>query len=63
MIRIAICEDEKETQSLIENYLHNILKNINIEYEIQKYSLGEELLESNLKRNRYITFRYTNGTN
>lgn len=34
MIRIAICEDEKETQSLIENYLHNILKNINIEYEI-----------------------------
>ena len=49
MIRIAICEDEKETQSLIENYLHNILKNINIEYEIQKYSLGEELLESNLK--------------
>lgn len=49
MIRIAICEDEKETQSLIENYLQNILKNINIEYEIQKYSLGEELLESNLK--------------
>ena len=49
MIRVAICEDEKETQSLIENYLHNILKNINIEYEIQKYSLGEELLGSNLK--------------
>ena len=49
MIRIAICEDEKETQCLIESYLYNILKNINIEYEIQKYSLGEELLESNLK--------------
>ncbi|MGL5755869.1 MAG: LytR/AlgR family response regulator transcription factor [Paraclostridium sp.] len=49
MIRIAICEDEEETQCLIESYLHNILKNINIEYEIQKYNLGEELLEGNLK--------------
>ena len=49
MIRIAICEDEKDTQLLIEDYIHNILKNINIEYEIQKYDLGEELLESNLK--------------
>lgn len=49
MIRIAICEDEKDTQLLIEDYIHNILKNINIEYEIQKYDSGEELLESNLK--------------
>ncbi|WP_195938144.1 LytR/AlgR family response regulator transcription factor [Romboutsia sp. 1001713B170131_170501_G6] len=49
MIRVAICEDEKDTQLLIEDYIHNILKNINIEYEIQKYNLGEELLESNLK--------------
>ncbi|RDY27731.1 DNA-binding response regulator [Romboutsia weinsteinii] len=49
MINIAICEDEKETQRLIEDYLDNILKNINIAYEIQKYSLGEELLEGNLK--------------
>lgn len=49
MIKIAICEDEKETQLLIEDQLDNILKNINIEYEIQKYSSGEELLGSNLK--------------
>lgn len=49
MISIAICEDEKETQRLIEDYLDNILKNINIEYEIKKYISGEELLESNLK--------------
>lgn len=34
MIRIAICEDEKETQCLIEEYLYNILKIINVEYEI-----------------------------
>ncbi|MEG1132121.1 MAG: LytTR family DNA-binding domain-containing protein [Romboutsia sp.] len=49
MIRIAICEDEKEIQLLIEDCLDNILKNINIEYEIQKYSSGEDLLERNLK--------------
>lgn len=49
MIRVAICEDEKDTQLLIEDYIHNILKNINIEHEIKKYDLGEELLESNLK--------------
>lgn len=49
MIRIAICEDEKETQCLIEEYLDNILKTIDIEYEIQKYSSGEDLLEGSLK--------------
>lgn len=48
MIRIAICEDEKATQILLDNYLNNILKHINKEYEIQKYSSGEELLESEL---------------
>lgn len=49
MIRIAICEDEKEVQFLIEGYLDNILKNRNKKYEIQKYSSGEELLERNSK--------------
>lgn len=47
MIRIAICEDEKEMRDLIENHLHNILKNK--EYEIEKYSSGEDLLQSNIK--------------
>lgn len=49
MINIAVCEDEKETQLLIVDYIEDILKNISIEYEIQKYLSGEELLESNLK--------------
>ena len=49
MIKIGICEDEKEIQDLIETYLHSILKSVNIDYEIKKYNLGEELLESNLK--------------
>lgn len=47
MIRIAICEDEKETQDLVEDYINNILNDM--EYEIAKYSSGEELLQSNLK--------------
>ena len=49
MINIAICEDEIEIQSLIENYIYESLKDTNIEYKIQKYMSGEELLESNLK--------------
>ncbi|MFL8709419.1 LytR/AlgR family response regulator transcription factor [Clostridioides sp. GD02377] len=49
MINIAVCEDEKEAQLLIVDYIENILKNISIEYEIKKYLSGEELLENNLK--------------
>ncbi|WP_250675560.1 LytTR family DNA-binding domain-containing protein [Paraclostridium ghonii] len=48
MIEIVICEDEKETQLLIEDYIDNILTNVNVEYEIKKYSSGEELLEESL---------------
>ncbi|MGL5711390.1 MAG: LytR/AlgR family response regulator transcription factor [Paraclostridium sp.] len=48
MINIAICEDEIEIQSQIENYIEYALKDINIEYKIQKYSSGEELLETSL---------------
>ncbi|MEG1311231.1 MAG: LytTR family DNA-binding domain-containing protein [Romboutsia sp.] len=47
MIRIGICEDEKDIQSLIKDYIDIILKNT--EYEVQKYDSGEELLESNFK--------------
>lgn len=49
MINIAICEDEKEMQYLIENYIDKILKDIEREYKIQKYSSGEELIECDLK--------------
>jgi len=48
MINIAICEDEKDIQELIEYYLDKILKNENIEYKIQKYSSGEALLKTDL---------------
>nr|WP_272491582.1 response regulator [Terrisporobacter petrolearius] len=47
MIKIGICEDEKETQDLIESHLQNLLKNR--EYKIEKYISGEELLQANFK--------------
>lgn len=47
MIKIGICDDEKEIGDLIEGHLHNILKNT--EYEIEKYSSGEELLQASFK--------------
>lgn len=47
MIKIGICEDEKETQDLIESHLQNLLKNS--EYKIEKYISGEELLQANFK--------------
>lgn len=46
MINIAICEDEREIQELIEIYIVNIFKKKNIEYKIQKYNSGEALLKS-----------------
>ncbi|MCR8746258.1 LytR/AlgR family response regulator transcription factor [Romboutsia lituseburensis] len=49
MINIAICEDEEKMQCLIERYINNILKDIEIEYKIQKYRSGEELIECDLK--------------
>lgn len=47
MIKIGICEDEKEMQDLIENHLQNLLKNR--EYKIEKYISGEELLQANFE--------------
>lgn len=47
MIKIGICEDEKEMQNLIESHLQNLLKNS--EYKIEKYISGEELLQANFK--------------
>lgn len=47
MIKIGICEDEKEMQDLIESHLQNLLKNR--EYKIEKYISGEELLQANFE--------------
>lgn len=45
MIRIAICEDEKEQQELLKNYIEKILEGLSIKYSLDIFNSGEELLE------------------
>lgn len=45
MIRIAICEDEKEQQELLEGYINKAFKSISLQYKLDIFSSGEELLE------------------
>lgn len=46
MIRIAICEDEKEQQELLEGYINQAFKSLSLQYKLDIFSSGEELLES-----------------
>ncbi len=41
-LKIAICEDEYNTQFLLEDFVQEILNGYNIEYETEVYSNGEE---------------------
>lgn len=46
MIRIAICEDEKDQQELLEGYINEASKSLSLQYKLDIFSSGEELLES-----------------
>lgn len=46
MIRIAICEDEKEQQELLKNYIEKIFEGLSIKYSLDIFNSGEELLEN-----------------
>lgn len=46
MIRIAICEDEKEQQELLKNYIEKIFEELSIKYSLDTFDSGEELLEN-----------------
>lgn len=46
MIRIAICEDEKEQQELLKNYIEKIFEGLSIKYSLDMFNSGEELLEN-----------------
>ncbi|EQK43185.1 response regulator [[Clostridium] bifermentans ATCC 638] len=46
MIRIAICEDEKEQQELLEGYINEAFKSLSLQYKLDIFSSGEELLEN-----------------
>lgn len=46
MIEIILCEDQIEHQKNIEKNLENILYEKNIDYNLNIYSTGEELLKN-----------------
>ena len=47
MLRLGICDDERECSSVLEKCIGEYLKGKNIPYEISVYSSGEKLLELN----------------
>lgn len=46
MIKIAICEDEKDQQELLKNYIEKIFEGLSIKYSLDIFYSGEELLEN-----------------
>ncbi|AFS77878.1 LytTr family DNA-binding response regulator [Gottschalkia acidurici 9a] len=46
MIKIVICEDEKEQQELLRLYIVQIFEGLYVEYNLEIFNSGEELLES-----------------
>lgn len=46
MIKIAICEDEKEQQELLKTYINQIFEALYIKYKLEIFNSGEELLEN-----------------
>ncbi|HBF7094338.1 TPA: response regulator transcription factor [Clostridioides difficile] len=45
MIKIAICEDEKEQQELLKRYINQIFDVLSVKYRLEVFNSGEELLE------------------
>ncbi len=46
MIKIAICEDEKDQQELLKAHIEKIFKGLSIKYSLDAFNSGEELLEN-----------------
>lgn len=46
MIKIAICEDEKEQQDLLKTHINQIFKDLPIKYSLDIFNSGEELLKN-----------------
>ncbi|HGH4590745.1 TPA: LytR/AlgR family response regulator transcription factor [Clostridioides difficile] len=45
MIKIAICEDEKEQQELLKRYINQIFNVLSVKCRLEVFNSGEELLE------------------
>ena len=41
MIKIAICEDEKDQQELLKTYIDQIFKGLSIKYSLDIFKSGE----------------------
>ncbi|UWD49714.1 LytTR family DNA-binding domain-containing protein [Clostridioides difficile] len=46
MIKIAICEDEREQQELLKTYINQIFEVLSVKCILEVFNSGEELLES-----------------
>ena len=46
MIKIAICEDEKDQQELLKEHIYQIFKELSIKYKLEIFNSGEALLEN-----------------
>lgn len=46
MISIAICEDEEDQQELLKAHIKQIFKGLSVEYSLDVYNSGEELIEN-----------------
>jgi DNA-binding LytR/AlgR family response regulator len=46
MIKIAICEDEKDQQELLKDHIEKIFKGLSVKYSLDVFNSGEELLEN-----------------
>ncbi|UWD47291.1 LytTR family DNA-binding domain-containing protein [Clostridioides difficile] len=46
MIRLVICEDEKNQQNLIKRYIEKVFYKLNIEYKIIIFNSSEELINN-----------------
>jgi DNA-binding LytR/AlgR family response regulator len=46
MIKIVICEDEKDQQELLKAHIEKIFKGLSVKYSLDVFNSGEELLEN-----------------
>nr|WP_312983430.1 LytTR family DNA-binding domain-containing protein [Clostridioides sp.] len=46
MISIAICEDEEDQQELLKAHIKQIFKGLSVEYSLDVYNSGEELIKN-----------------
>ena len=53
MLKIAICDDEKYFRENVKKYIENYLKNKDIEFEIDVYESGHELISRGIEIVQY----------